>query len=169
VDLAQLLRNCADGLGRILLLDVGVEGVEVNLDVVCPHIVDQERSVRLGVEEIGLKAQQMYETSLTHDPPRAGFDVPYGNFLKIHYKDVKEMSDDEGDGCETKISPFEIAAQSWQSFDLLSQQTHDAQWMSERDNMERLALPYEPKNMIDLNWKIQLLATVNREKYAPTA
>ena len=33
--------------------------------------------------------------------------------------------------------------------------------------MERLALAREPKNMIDLNWKIQFLATVDRTKYAP--
>ena len=32
--------------------------------------------------------------------------------------------------------------------------------------MERLALAREPKNMIDLNWKIQFLATVDRTKYA---
>ena len=29
-----------------------------------------------------------------------------------------------------------------------------------------LALPYEPKNMIDLNWKIMFLSEINREKYA---
>ena len=111
--------------------------------------------------------EHLYENNVTHDPPRAGFDVPYGNFLKIHYKDVKEMPGNETDGCEPDVSPFEIATQSWKTFDLLYQQTHDPQWMAERDNVERLAVPYEPKNMIDLNWKIQFLATVNREKYAP--
>jgi hypothetical protein len=30
----------------------------------------------------------------------------------------------------------------------------------------RLALPYQPKNMIDLNWKIHFLATVDRQQYA---
>jgi HEAT repeat protein len=110
--------------------------------------------------------EQLYETNVTHDPPRAGFSIPYGNFLKIHYEDVKEMPGDEPDGCEPDISPFEIATQSWKTFDLLYQQTHDSQWMAERDNVVRLALPYEPKNMIDLNWKIHFLATVNREKYA---
>ncbi len=111
--------------------------------------------------------EHMYETSVTHDAPRAGFDIPYGNFLKIHYKDVKEMPGDETDGCEPDVSPFEIATQSWKTFDLLYQHTHDAQWMAERDNVEHLAVPYEPKNMIDLNWKIQFLATIDREKYAP--
>ena len=32
--------------------------------------------------------------------------------------------------------------------------------------MEQLALPYEPKNMIDLSWKIMLLSEIDREKYA---
>jgi len=31
---------------------------------------------------------------------------------------------------------------------------------------ERLAVPYKPQNMIDLNWKIHFLATIGREKYA---
>ena len=110
--------------------------------------------------------EHQYETNVTHDSPRPGFDIPYANFLKIHYKDVKQMPGDEADGCEPEVSPFEIATQSWQTFDLLYQQTHDAQWLTERDKVEHLALPYEPKNMIDLNWKIHFLATVNRQKYA---
>ncbi len=110
--------------------------------------------------------EHQYEANVTHDSPRSGFDIPYANFLKIHYRDVKQMPGDEADGCEPEVSPFEIATQSWQTFDLLYQQTHDVQWLAERDKVERLALPYEPKNMIDLNWKIHFLATVNRQKYA---
>jgi HEAT repeat protein len=106
------------------------------------------------------------EENVTHDPPRPHFDTPYASFLKIHYKGVTEMPGDEADGCEPDVSPFEIATQSWQTFDLVYQQTHDAQWLAERDNVERLALAREPANMIDLNWKIQLLATVDRTKYA---
>ncbi|HTV54824.1 MAG TPA: HEAT repeat domain-containing protein, partial [Terriglobia bacterium] len=60
----------------------------------------------------------------------------------------------------------EIADQSWQTFNFLYQHTHDPQWLAERDTVVRLALPYKPKNMIDLNWKIQFLAHIGRQKYA---
>ena len=40
-------------------------------------------------------------------------------------------------------------------------------WLAERDHVEQLAVPYEPKNMIDLSWKIMFLSEINREKYAP--
>ena len=107
------------------------------------------------------------EENVTHDPPRPQFAARYAEFMKIHYKGVTTMPGDEADGCEPDVSPFEIATQSWQTFDLVYRQTHDAEWLGERDNVERLALAREPKNMIDLNWKIQLLATVDRTKYAP--
>ncbi len=106
------------------------------------------------------------EQDVTHDAPRPHFDTPYAEFLKIHYKDVTKMPGNEADGCEPDVSPFEIAAQSWETFDLVYRQTHDAKWLEERDKVERLALAREPENMIDLNWKIQLLATVDRTKYA---
>jgi hypothetical protein len=108
----------------------------------------------------------LFETNVTHDPPRPKFAIPYGNFLKIHYKNLKEMPGNETDGCEPEVSPFEIAAQSWETFDLLFHQTHDAQWQGERDNVEKLALPRKPANMIDLNWKIHFLTQLGREKYA---
>jgi len=107
-----------------------------------------------------------FEQNVTHDPPRKNFDVPYANFLKIHYKGLTKMPGDEADGCEPDVSPFEIATQSWQTFDLLYNRTHQPDWLTERDHVEHLALDYEPKNVIDLNWKIQLLATVSRTKYA---
>jgi len=107
------------------------------------------------------------EQDVTHDAPRPNFDTPYAEFLKIHYKGVTTMPGDEADGCEPDVSPFEIATQSWQTFNLVYRQTHDAQWQTERDKVEQLALAREPKNMIDLNWKIQFLATVDRTKYAP--
>ncbi len=111
--------------------------------------------------------EHLYETNVTHDSPRVdSFEIPYANFLKIHYKDRKEMPGDETDGCEPDVSPFEIASQSWDSFNILAQQTGDKQWLVERDMVERLALPYQPRNIIDLNWKIQFLATVGRGKYA---
>src|SRR6266567_3883538 len=108
----------------------------------------------------------MFESNITHDPPRPKFAIPYAQFLKIHYKDVKTMPGNETDGCEPEVSPFEIAAQSWQTFDMLYRQTSDKQWAGERDNVERLAAPYKPENMIDLNWKIHFLATIGREKYS---
>ena len=37
------------------------------------------------------------------------------------------MPGDEADGCEPDVSPFEIATQSWETFDLVYRQTHDAQ------------------------------------------
>ena len=110
--------------------------------------------------------EHLYETNVTHDTPRlASFEVPYANFLKIHYKDRKEMPGNESDGCEPDISPFEIASQSWDTFNNLYEHTHDRQWLAERDTVERLAVPYKPQNMIDLNWKMHFLATIGREKY----
>jgi HEAT repeat protein len=107
-----------------------------------------------------------YEQNVTHDPPRSNFDVPYARYLKVHYKGLTVLPGDEADGCEPDISPFEIALQSWQTFNLAYNETHDADWLAERDHVERLALPYEPKNVIDLNWKIQLLSALDRQKYA---
>ena len=104
------------------------------------------------------------EDNVTHDAPRQHFDTPYAEFLKIHYKGVTSMPGDETDGCEPDVSPFEIATQSWQTFDLVYQQTHDAQWQEERDKVERLAVAREPSNMIDLDWKILFLATIDRSQ-----
>jgi HEAT repeat protein len=109
---------------------------------------------------------QQFEQNVTHDPPRKNFSLPYAEFLKIHYKGLTVMPGDEADGCEPDVSPFEIATQSWQTFDMVYKQTHGEDWAAERDHVERLALPYEPKNMIDLNWKIMLLATIDRAKYS---
>ena len=67
------------------------------------------------------------EQNVTHDPPRPNFTAPYAEFLKIHYKGVTTMPGDEADGCEPDVSPFEIATQSWETFDLVYRQTHDAQ------------------------------------------
>jgi HEAT repeat protein len=107
-----------------------------------------------------------FEQNVTHDPPRRNFDVPYARYLKVHYKGLTVLPGDEADGCEPDISPFEIALQSWQTFNLAYNESRDAEWLAERDHVESLALPYEPKNVIDLNWKIQLLSALGREKYA---
>jgi cellulose synthase operon protein C len=56
--------------------------------------------------------EHLYESNVTHDQPRPGFDAAYGEFLKIHYKGVKEMPGDEADGCEPSVSPFESPAKA---------------------------------------------------------
>ena len=106
-----------------------------------------------------------FEQNVTHDPPRKNFNLPYAEFLRIHYKGLKEMPGDEADGCEPDVSPFEIATQSWQTFDMVYKQSKDAKWLEERDHVESLAVPYTPKNVIDLNWKIMLLVAIDRAKY----
>ena len=107
-----------------------------------------------------------FEQNVTHDPPRKNFDLPYAHFLKIHYKGLTVMPGDEPDGCEPDVSPFEIALQSWQTFNLAYNETRNPDWIAERDHVETLALPVEPKNVIDLNWKIQLLSALGAEKYS---
>ncbi len=107
-----------------------------------------------------------FEQNVTHDPPRKDFDIPYAKFLKIHYKGVTTMPGTEPDGCEPDVSPFEIALQSWQTLDLAYNETHEQDWITERDHVEMLAAPYEPQNMIDLSWKIMLFSAINREKYS---
>jgi len=107
-----------------------------------------------------------FEQNVTHDPPRRNFDLPYAEYLKIHYKGLTEMPGDEPDGCEPDVSPFEIASQSWRTFDLAYTETHQQEWLAERVHVEQLALPREPKNIIDLSWKIMFLAEIDHEKYA---
>ena len=106
-----------------------------------------------------------FEKDVTHDAPRAKFNLPYAEYLKIHYRGLKEMPGDEADGCEPDVSPFEIATQSWQTFDMVYKQTKDPQWLAERNHVEKLAAVDPPKNVIDLNWKIILLATIDKPRY----
>ncbi|PYV16943.1 MAG: hypothetical protein DMG21_09940 [Acidobacteria bacterium] len=110
--------------------------------------------------------ENLFEANVSHDPPRPNFAAAYGNFLKVHYKDRTEMPGEETDGCEPMVSPYEIATQSWQLFDQLYRQTRDPSWLAERDEVERLAPGYEPKNIIDVNWAINFFAAAGREKYA---
>ena len=104
-----------------------------------------------------------FEKEVTHDAPRPNFDIPYANFLKIHYKGVTTLPGDEADGCEPDVSPFEIAMQSWQTFDLSYTQTKFKDWADERDHVESLAVVAVPKNIIDLNWKIMMLSDIGRQ------
>ena len=108
-----------------------------------------------------------YEKYVTHDPPRKNYNVPYGEYLKIHYKGVTKLPGNEADGCEPDVSPFEIAEQSWQTFNLLHEQTGKDDWLAERDHVLQMALDYKPVNMIDLSWKIMMLAEIDKTKYAP--
>ena len=107
-----------------------------------------------------------FEQNVTHDAPRPKFDLPSAEYLKIHYKGLTVMPGDEADGCEPDVSPFEIATQSWQTFDMVYKQTKDPQWLAARDHVEHLAIAYVPKNVIDLNWKIMLLSAIDRTRYA---
>jgi hypothetical protein len=75
------------------------------------------------------------------------------------------MPGDEADGCEPDVSPFEIATQSWHTFDLAHSETRQPDWLVQRDHVEQLAVPEEPKNVIDLSWKIMLLSEIDRKKY----
>ena len=76
------------------------------------------------------------------------------------------MPGDEADGCEPDVSPFEIATQSWHTFDMVyKRDPRPAVADRARPCGATLALAYEPKNMIDLNWKIMLLSTIDRAKY----
>ena len=110
--------------------------------------------------------EHAFEQNITHDPPRKDFDLPYARFLKIHYKSVTVLPGNETDGCEPEVSPFEIALQSWQTFNLANTETNDKDWITERDHVESLTVPAEPKNVIDLSWKILFLAAVDKAKYS---
>ena len=122
-------------------------------------------TARTEASRLPLIADQ-FEQNVTHDKPRPNFSVPYAEYLKIHYKGVTVMPGDEADGCEPDVSPFEIATQSWQTFDMVYKQTKDEKWLAERDHVESLAVPYVPKNMIDLNWKIMFLVALDHSKYS---
>lgn len=108
-----------------------------------------------------------YEKYVTHDAPRKNYTIPYAEYLKIHYKGVTTMPGEEADGCEPDVSPFEIAEQSWHTFNLSYQQTHNADWLAQRDHVEQLIVPDEAKNVIDLSWKIITLAEIGRDTNQP--
>jgi HEAT repeat protein len=122
-------------------------------------------TARTEASRLPLVMHQMEQT-ITHDAPRPNFNAPYAEFLKIHYDGVKAMPGNEADGCEPDVSPFEIATQSWQTFDLVYHQTHDAKWQAERDRVEQLAVARDPENLIDVSWKILMFAAIDRTKYS---
>ena len=49
---------------------------------------------------------------------------------------------------------------------MVYKQTKEEKWKAERDHVETLAVPYVPKNMIDVNWKIMFLVAVDRARYS---
>ena len=108
-----------------------------------------------------------YEKYVTHDAPRKNYNIPYAKYLEIHYKGLTKMPGDEADGCEPNVSPFEIAEQSWQTFNLSYQQTKSEEYLKQRDHVEQLALPDEPLNVIDLSWKIIMFAEIGKEAGQP--
>ena len=94
------------------------------------------------------------------------FDLPYAEFLKIHYKGVTVMPGDEADGCEPDVSPFEIAQQSWHTFDLAYNETHNQDWLAERDHVEQLGAALRTEKYDRSELEDHVLSEVNREKYA---
>jgi HEAT repeats len=107
----------------------------------------------------------LFEKEVSREAPRPGLGTGFGNYLKIHYRGVNELPGIEVDGCSPEISPFEIAAQSWQTLGLLTDQTRDARWEQERQRVEKMILPVKPLDVIDLNWKIAALSIINRNQY----
>ena len=107
----------------------------------------------------------MFEKNVSGEASRPGLNLGFGNYLKIHYNDVTELPGEEADGCAPNISPFEIAAQSWQTFDLLHRQTGDSSWLEERDRVEQITAPAQVHTVIDVNWKITALSIMDRAKY----
>ena len=100
-----------------------------------------------------------FEQNVTHDAPRKDFNLPYAKFLKIHYKGLTTMPGDEADGCEPRSQS--IRNRPAEAGRLLISPTPNPKKKIVRtgspsaDHVEhRLALPDEPKNVIDLSWKI---------------
>ena len=107
----------------------------------------------------------MFEKYVSGEAPRRELARGYGNYLKIHYRGVSQLPGEEADGCAPSISPFEIATQSWQTYDLLWRQSDEASWREARDALERITAPAPVRTVIDINWKIIALATIDRSKY----
>jgi hypothetical protein len=110
---------------------------------------------------------ELFEKHVSREASRPGLNVGYGNYLKIHYNEREELPGEEADGCSPSISPFEIAVQSFKTFDLLHRQTADGSWLEERKRVEKIAVAAPAHNVIDLAWKIASLATFDRARYGP--
>lgn len=80
-------------------------------------------------------------------------------FLDLHYRGLKSLADDEADGASPSVSPAEIALQSWQTYRLAGRLDRAA-------DIENQLIAFVPKNVIDLNWQLAGLATINPRAHA---
>jgi hypothetical protein len=88
----------------------------------------------------------------------APFDIVKGSagYLKMHYKGLDQLAEEEADGASPAVSPLEIALQSWQTYGLAGE---------DRASLEKQIAAYAPRTTIDFNWKIIALATIDRTRY----
>lgn len=86
------------------------------------------------------------------------FDIVKGSagYLKLHYKGLDKLAEEEADGASPAVSPLEIALQSWQIFGLAGE---------DRALLEKQIAAYAPRTTIDFNWKIIALATIDGSRY----
>lgn len=85
-------------------------------------------------------------------------DITQGavRFLELHYKDRDTLAGEEADGASPAVSPMEIALQSWQTYGL-ADPNHPR-----RAQLAKLIETFEPKNVVDLNWKLIAFAELGR-------
>src|SRR4051812_5733217 len=81
VEMAERFARFANGVALVLLLDVHMEGVQVQLECFAADVLEHLESLRGGVDEVGLETVQRFQTDL---PPL---------LLSVSAK-VFEMADD---------------------------------------------------------------------------
>lgn len=88
----------------------------------------------------------------------APFDIVKGSagYLRLYYKGLDKLAEEEADGASPAVSPLEIALQSWQTYGLAGE---------DRALLEKQIAAYAPHTTIDFNWKIIALATIDRARY----
>ncbi|BDC51016.1 hypothetical protein F183_A33320 [Bryobacterales bacterium F-183] len=85
-------------------------------------------------------------------------DITQGavRFLELHYKDRDTLAGEEADGASPAVSPIEIALQSWQTYGL-ADPNHPR-----RVQLAKFIETFDPKNVVDLNWKLIAFAELGR-------